>query len=84
MPARRTKPTRAHPEITTRGDRIRALRDRRGWTLFDLAVKSGFRNPANLSRVECGYKEVSVPTLVRLADALGCSTDYLTGRADKP
>lgn len=61
------------------GDRIRALRQRKGWTLKDLAGKTGLSVPY-LSDIE--RRDETNPTLETLntiADALECSVSDLIG-----
>lgn len=61
------------------GDRIRALRQRKGWTLKDLAHKTKLSVPY-LSDIE--RREGANPTLdtmTTIAKALGCSVSELLG-----
>ncbi len=60
------------------GRRVRAGREARGWSQEDLAATVGV-GAEMLSRYERGVKFPSHVTLVRLAKALGCSTDALLG-----
>ncbi len=52
------------------GRRVRAVREQRGLTQEALAEKAGMKAP-NLSRVEAGKHVPSLPTLERVAAALG-------------
>jgi transcriptional regulator with XRE-family HTH domain len=63
----------AAPEL---GKRITELRERRGWTQKQLAEKAGF-SVAFLSEIENGKRNVSSAKLLRIADELGASLDYL-------
>ena len=63
--------------------RLRVLRERAGYTQSALAEKLGTDN-VQISRYETGAIVPSVETLVRLADILECSLDYLAGRSDTP
>ncbi|MFC1652829.1 helix-turn-helix domain-containing protein, partial [Planctomycetota bacterium] len=45
----------------------------------DLAKRTGLK-PAAISHLETGQQKPSFDTLVKLADALGVSMDYLFGR----
>jgi transcriptional regulator with XRE-family HTH domain len=62
--------------MPTTGDRIRELRDRQGWTQERLAqeahISKGF-----LSDVESNKRNVSSEYVLRIANALGASLDYL-------
>ncbi|MFO0590449.1 MAG: helix-turn-helix transcriptional regulator [Polyangiaceae bacterium] len=58
------------------GDRIRALRKERGWTLDQLADASGLTK-GFLSQAENGKTQLTGPVLLRVARALGASVDYL-------
>lgn len=52
------------------GTRIRQEREGRGWSLAELARRTGIQ-PPNLSRLENGKHVPSLDTLQRVADALG-------------
>ncbi len=54
------------------GQRVRAAREDLNWTLDFLAERTGIQAP-NLSRLESGKHLPSLPTLERVADALGIS-----------
>jgi transcriptional regulator with XRE-family HTH domain len=58
------------------GKRISELRERRGWTQKHLAERAGL-SVTFLSEVENGKRNLSSAKLLRLADELGTSTDYL-------
>ncbi len=38
----------------------------------------------NYQRYESGDNEPNIETLIKIADILGCSIDYLVGRTDAP
>lgn len=57
------------------GGRIRLVRTKRGWTLEQLADKAGI-SKSFLSEVERG-SDIGGERLLRVADALGASLDYL-------
>jgi DNA-binding Xre family transcriptional regulator/CheY-like chemotaxis protein len=52
------------------GDRVRHEREARGWSLADLARRTGMQ-PPNLHRLESGKHVPSLETLERVAEALG-------------
>jgi transcriptional regulator with XRE-family HTH domain len=62
--------------MTTTGDRIRAIREARGKTQDQLAddakISKGF-----LSEVENNKRNISSENLLRIANVLGASLDYL-------
>src|SRR5258708_27572883 len=58
------------------GERMRELRERRGFTLDELAARSGV-SKGFLSEVENAKGNLSAAYLLRVANALGASVDYL-------
>lgn len=71
-------------KLTTLGKRLREIRDKRQWSQAELEQKSGI--PAvMISQFETGIrKNPSAATLMKLANALAISMDYLIGRTDVP
>ena len=67
----------------TLGKRLRERRVQAGISQAEIAKQAGIIQP-DLSLLERGEKHVWADTLFRLADTLGCSLDYLTGRTDDP
>ena len=66
------------------GERLHALRRRRGQTLRDLGAQAEV-NYVTLSKIERGkMPQVSADIVARVAVALGVSTDDLLGLADDP
>ena len=65
----------------TVGSLLRGEREARGWTLGDLAARSGIAAP-NLSRLERGLADVRLSTLRRAANALG--VDITLSPAGRP
>jgi len=59
------------------GEKLRALRQRRGMSLRDLATALDFRSHAHLARIEMGEKTPSAELIVRLADFFDVSLDQL-------
>lgn len=59
-------------------DRIRALRESKGWTQEDLANEAGI-GTATVSRLERGIIEPRVETLRALCDAFDVTADWLIG-----
>lgn len=66
------------------GDRVRKARIRMDLTQRELAVQLEW-GEAHVSRLELGgVRDPKGSTIVRLARALGVSTDYLLGLSDDP
>lgn len=58
------------------GERVRELRKERGWSQAELGVKIG-TDAGRISRYEGGRITPSLDAVVRLADVLEVSVDYL-------
>lgn len=68
------------PSPTEFGQRLKQVRERRGLTQDQLARKAGL-TAVQISHFETGVKpSASAVTLVKLADALSVSIDFLLGR----
>lgn len=65
------------------GDRIRKMRKSKGLTQQDLGDHLQLAK-STISQYETGTNEPDAKTMSRLADLLGCTTDYLLGRIDEP
>jgi transcriptional regulator with XRE-family HTH domain len=66
----------------TLGKRLRRLRTLRGWSQRELAERAGVRQ-ALISQLESGKQQDTTSANVRrLALALSCTVDYLTGYDD--
>lgn len=66
------------------GERIAALRERKGWTQKVLADRAGL-SVTYLSEIESGKnRNVSSAKLLRIADELGASLDYLMRGTEAP
>lgn len=61
------------------GENLKNVRESRNMTQKELAGRVQV-NSVNICYFENGYKIPSVATLVRIADVLNCSTDYLLDR----
>ena len=64
--------------MATVGDRIKQVREARGWTQEKLANEAKI-SPGFLSDVEKHGKNISLELLLRVANALGASVGYLAG-----
>jgi transcriptional regulator with XRE-family HTH domain len=58
------------PELTALGERLRDLRAAKGWTLDELAERSGLSKPF-LSRLESGTRQPSIAAVLTLARVFG-------------
>lgn len=57
-------------------NRIRELRQARGWYQTDLAEKLKTA-PNTISRYETGQRQLDPETICTLCDLFGCTSDYL-------
>jgi transcriptional regulator with XRE-family HTH domain len=64
------------------GETLRALRQKKGWTLDEVARRSGIPRTTLLS-YETGHTRVPADRLKILADLYGVSVDYLLEEAQK-
>jgi transcriptional regulator with XRE-family HTH domain len=70
--------------MSSLGARLTYVREVRGLSQQDLAQRTGLK-VQNISRLETGHRvHVRSDTLLRLAEALRCSADYLIGLTDDP
>jgi transcriptional regulator with XRE-family HTH domain len=67
--------------VTLIGERVRARRNARGWTLDELAERSGVSRRM-LVNVEQGVTNASIATLLRLSEALGIGLPSLVAPSD--
>lgn len=61
------------------GPRLASIRRARKLSQGQLAARSGIAQ-AHISHFECGVRKPRPENLVKLADALGTTTDFLLGR----
>jgi transcriptional regulator with XRE-family HTH domain len=64
---------------TTFGDRIRLLREAKGWCQDELAQKVGLKREI-ISSIENNHRQIKAEELIRFADVLEVSSDQLLGR----
>ena len=62
--------------MATTGDRIREIREARGMTQDQLAVQASI-SKGFLSEVENNKRNISSDNLLKIANVLGASVDYL-------
>lgn len=65
------------------GKRIINLREKRGWSQRELAKRVNL-NPSVMNRIESNERPIKDSELIKLADVLEVSTDYLLGRTNNP
>ena len=58
------------------GNRIKEIRNSKGWTQAKLAEKSGVE-PSNISHIERAATKLSLPTMVNIANALEVTLDEI-------
>ena len=68
--------------MTTLGDRLRKLRERKGLNQKEFAAKMKIPNQ-NVSNYERGFRQPDYETLEKFADFYEVSVDYLLGREEK-
>ncbi len=64
-------------------DRIKAARKSAGLTQKELGERMNISD-ASITQYESGKRNPKHKTLMRIADALGCTIDYLAGKTDDP
>lgn len=69
-------PVVPEPDDTLFGQRLKALRKRRGLSQVELAQRLGI-HPSMISQYECGYLRLHGALLVRLAQALQTTSDEI-------
>ncbi len=69
-------------ELQQLGPRLRAARQDRGWTLEDLAGRSGI-SVSTLSRLESGKRQASLELLLPITKQLGIRIDDLLAHRDR-
>jgi len=66
------------------GKRVVAAREKAGWTRRELAKRASLHEQ-HLAKIEREERpRLEADTVKKLAQALGCSADYLIGLADDP
>lgn len=59
------------------GMRIREARKARNWNQSELAYYAGLKNSAHISHLENGQKKPTLATIVKIANAMSVSVDWL-------
>lgn len=65
------------------GDRIRERRTELGWTQEELAKKMGYKSKSTINKIEMGINDINQSKIVKFANALMTTTDYLMDRGDE-
>lgn len=63
------------------GERIKELREKRGWSQREFAKRLGISYSV-VNRIELGKRPVDDRELAKIADLFDVTTDYLLGRSD--
>ncbi|HUO10500.1 MAG TPA: XRE family transcriptional regulator [Phycisphaerae bacterium] len=71
----------ANDVVLSLGNRLHAMRESRGWTLEELAERTGLSKPY-LSRIEAGDRQPSIAALLTVATAFGVSIAALFEQPD--
>lgn len=64
------------------GTRIKQLREERGWTQEELAVKLGYKSRSSVNKIELGQRNLTQSKIKAIADALGTTPMYIMGWTD--
>jgi len=64
-------------------NRIRELREQRGWRQEDLAARL-HKNRQSVGHYETGIRGLDAETICQLCDIFGCTADYLLCRSSSP
>lgn len=67
-------------DSTKTGDTIRELREEKGKSQAQLAIRMGV-SPKTIHNWERGYKNFSIEHLIALSDYFGVTTDKILGRS---
>jgi len=63
--------------LVTLGERLKKLRNKRGWSQVFVANKLGLKRSSTYANYEYGIRDPDTDTLVRLAEIFETTTDYL-------
>lgn len=63
-------------------ERIKMLREMRGMSQEELAIKCGYTGRSMISRIESGQIDLQISKLTLIADALGVDAPYLFGTGE--
>lgn len=60
-------------------ERIKSLRESKGLTQEDLALKVGYKSRSAINKIEAGIRDINQTQIVAFAKALGTTPGYLMG-----
>lgn len=66
------------------GDRLKMLREKRGWTKKYAAEKLNFKGISTYANYEYGIRDPDTDMLVKMAQLYETTTDYLKGVIEDP
>jgi Predicted transcriptional regulators len=69
--------------VSVLGDRLKTLRDNKGWSQKYVAQKIGLKQSSTYSNWEYGIRDPDTETLSKLADIYEVTVDFLLGRETK-
>lgn len=69
--------------MNTLGERLKELREKRGWTKTYVANRIGIKTLSTYANYEYGLREPDNETLMRLADLYEISMDSILGRDER-
>lgn len=67
----------------TVADRVRILREKKGWSQTDLAKHMGLKSRSSVARTELAGNDITLKDIERLSKALDCSIKYLMGYSEE-
>ena len=67
----------------TIGDRIKKLREAKGWTQEDLAKEVGYKSRSTIGRIEKNIIDLTPAQITQFAEVLGSSREYIAGWIDE-
>ena len=70
--------------MDTSGERIKKIREERGWSQTELASMLGHDNYQYISKLETGRSKATYEKLLKIADVLDTSVNYLLCETDDP
>lgn len=66
------------------GERIRLLREQKGLSQTQLAIRVGYEGRTAISKVEKGERKIQVELIPKFAEVLGTTPEYLMGWKEEP
>ena len=60
------------------GNRIRLMREKKGMTQEQLALKVGYDSRSTICCIETGSRGVPIDKIIEIAKCLDCTPEYLT------